>query len=343
LITIGGYPDWSVEAARKEAARLRVEVDRGLDPLAERKLTRDAETIGELSDRYLAEHARNKRSGGEDARRLRKHVLPDWKGRRLDSITRREVAALVSRIAAQTPYEGNRVQALIRKMFSFAVDKGLLEAHPCLRMQAPGKEMPRDRALQSDLELRSLWAATEPGGAAPEREAAAIRLLLLTGARVSEVAEMRWAEIQGDEWHIPASRTKGKRDHLIPLTPRALAIIHAQPRAEFVFQGPRGGSLTKKHVERAMKTLCATLDGLDPFTPHDLRRTVETGMAAAGIPKEYRDRVLNHKDASVGGVSYNKHDYKEQKRSALETWANRLASALEHRDNVVPFGRAGTN
>jgi integrase len=312
-------------------------VDRGQDPLAERKLTRDAETIGELAERYVSEHARNKRSGAEDERRLRKHVLPEWKSRRIESITRREVAALVGRIAVGTPVEGNRVLALVRKMFSFAVDKGVLEVHPCLRMQAPGKERPRERALQTDAELRAVWNSTGAGGALPGREAAAIRLLLLTGARVSEVSEMRWAEIHGNEWHLPASRNKGKRDHLVPLTAEAKAILDSQPSGEFVFQGPRGGPLSKKHVELAVRTLCASLGGIEGFTPHDLRRTVETGMAAAGVPREYRDRVLNHKDASVGGVSYNKHDYKDQKRAALESWARRLRSAIEGQSKVVPF------
>lgn len=112
-----------------------------------------------------------------------------------------------------------------------------------------------------------------------------------------------------------------------------------------VFPGQREGTahINDKHMSEALGHACARLArlGLEPFYTHDLRRTVETGMAAAKVPKEYRDRVLNHVDASVGGVHYNVHDYKDEKRGALEKWTRRLESMLQpERDNVVPLRRA---
>ncbi len=350
-ITIGSYPAWSVAAARTQAAKLRQQADLGKDPLLERQRRRGADTVFELAERYINEHAKaHKRSWKEDQRRLNKHVLPVWSARKVEDVTRRDVDALVSRIARDTPIEANRVLALVRKMFSFALDKAIVEAHPCLRMRAPGKETARDRALQTPADLQLLWQITGGGEWAdtmPAREAAALRLLVLTGARVSEIASMPTLELDliANEWHLPAARNKGKRDHLVPLVEEAVVIVEAQPRqGRYLFQGSRGGALNKKAVERALRATLAKAktQGYEvvEFTPHDLRRTVETGMAAAGVPKEYRDRVLNHKDASVGGINYNKHDYLQQKREALTAWAARLQGLLGNKEsNVVALHR----
>jgi len=348
-ITIGSYPAWSVTAARVQAAKLRQQADIGSDPLAERQRRRDANTFQDLAERYIIEHAKvHKRSWKEDQRRLAKHVLPAWKARKSEDLTRRDVDALVSRIARDTPIEANRVLALVRKMFSFALDKSLVEVHPCLRMRAPGKEVARARVLQSAEELQWLWMVTGGGEWAdvmPAREAATLRLLVLTGARVSEVASVprRELDLVANEWHLPAARNKGKRDHLIPLVPEAAEIVNSWPSdGEYLFQGARGGALNKKAVERALRATLAKAAAqgskVIDFTPHDLRRTVETGMAAAGVPKEYRDRVLNHKDTSVGAVNYNKHDYLQQKRAALEAWTHRLDGLLGRtQGRVVPM------
>lgn len=350
-ITIGPYPAWSVKAARDRAAELRLAADKGEDPLAERQRRRGADTIGELAERYIEEHAKpNKRSWKEDDRRMEKYVLPVWRHRKVEDIRRGDVRELVAKIARTAPVEANRVLALVRKMFSFALDEEKIDTHPCLRMQVTA-EVPRDRTLETEAELRAVWEITSGGEWAtivPPRQAAAIRLLLLLGQRNSEVAGMRWEEVdlEAGEWTIPRARFKGKRDHLVPLPPEALAIIKAQPdKGEYVFTGARGGPLTKKHIGNALSAACERLTadrGIERFTAHDLRRSVETGLAALGVSKEVRDRVLGHKDGSVGGRHYNRHDYKDSKRRALQAWEKRvLAIAKGTGDNVIKFPVAG--
>lgn len=345
-ITIGPWPAWGVAVARKEAGRLRQLADAGEDPLAERQRRRDADTIEELAERYIDEHARpKKRSWRQDERRLAKYVLPVWRSRKIEDVRRQDVSELVAKIAKATPVEANRILTLVSTLFSFAVDAGLIENHPCLRMAKPTKEEPRERALKSNAELQMVWEITGGGDWAdtiPPREAAAIRLLLLTGARVSEVAEMAWSEVDLDaaEWTLPAARHKGNRVHLVPLSPEAVAILRELPRTgAYVFSGARGGPLTKKHVSSALIRASERLAerGIEKFTPHDLRRTVETGLAALKVPKEYRDRVLGHVDGSVGGRHYNKHDYADEKREALDKWQRHVLAIIGGDDNVIQF------
>src|SRR5690606_23508687 len=144
----------------------------------------------------------------------------------------------------------------------------------------------------------------------------ALRLVLATGCRAGEAAGLTWAEMDLDagEWLLPASRSKNKRAHLRPLLPQTVAMLRARRETvngDYVFPGKRSGTphINDVHMSEAPGYACARLArlGMKPFVTHDLRRTVETGMAAARVPKEYRDAVLNHVDASVGGKHYNVH------------------------------------
>jgi integrase len=373
----GGSLDW----ARQEVARLRLLVHSGVDPMeqkqsakAEREAARQKAAreidMAKLADRYLEEWAKpRKRSWKEDERRLNAYVIPAWGTRKVKDITRADVDALVSPVATgedARPAEAAHRLALVRKMFSFALDKGIIDFHPCLRMKAPGgKPAPRTRALTTARELRMLWRITEPDSIwtrapgkrrTPNRvrdgrfargEADALRLVLLTGVRASEVAELAWSEIDLDAatWLLPAARSKNKRPHLVPLLPEAVAILkrrREEVAGSYVFPGVRSPHMVDEHLSRPLRVVCSRLAriGVAPFTTHDLRRTVETGMAAAKVPKEYRDRVLNHIDASVGGVHYNMHDYEDEKREALDKWARRLEGMLKGpASNVVPLRR----
>lgn len=379
---LGGTLAW----ARQEVQRLRGELAKGIDPMEQKQGARAAReaakqqaareiTVATLADRYLTEWAKpKKRSWKEDERRLNAYVIPVWGDRRVREVTRADVDALVSPVAIgdesrgiePRPAEAGHRLALVRKMFSFALDKGIIDTHPCLRMKAPGGQpKPRTRALTTARELRVLWRITEPNtiwtrmpakrrtvnrlrdARFTQAEADALRLILATGARASEVAELPWTELDLDAatWVLPAARSKNKRENLIPLLPEAVAMLRRRREevtGAYVFPAVRSVHMVDEHLSRPLKLVCGRLAriGLAPFTPHDLRRTVETGMAAAKVPKEYRDRVLNHVDASVGGVHYNMHDYEDEKREALDKWARRVETMLKgSASNVVPLRR----
>src|SRR3546814_2857527 len=127
----------------------------------------------------------------------------------------------------------------------------------------------------------------------PDFEADALRMVLLTGARASEVTDLPWAELDLDAgtWLLPAARSKNKREHLVPLVPELVGMLRARrdvASGDWLFPAKRGGHITAGHLQRPLRAVCArhARPGLEPFANHDLRRTVETGMAAAKVPKE---------------------------------------------------------
>ncbi|MFL6587211.1 MAG: tyrosine-type recombinase/integrase [Luteimonas sp.] len=368
--------------ARSEAAKLKLKVQSGTDPDAERRDAREAReqarqqsareaSVAQLAARYIAEHAVHKRSGRADERRIERWVLPAWGTRKVKDVTRADCRALIYPVAAgdaaagvaPRPAEAQHVLSVVRKMFSFALEQEVIDQHPCLGIKIPGGGVaPRERALTTGRELRALWRMTEPGSAwtrpmpqgwyktkwqrIHEAEAACLRLMLLTGTRPSEAAELPWSEIDLDAatWTLASSRSKNKRPLVLPLLPAVVEMLRARRNngSDYVFPGQRGAAhITENRLAAALRKVRPVLArlGIEAFRPHDLRRTVETGMAIAKVPKEYRDRVLNHVDASVGGKHYNMHDYSDEKREALEKWAFRLESLLrgEPSSNVVPF------
>jgi integrase len=167
-------------------------------------------------------------------------------------------------------------------------------------------------------------------GIASACEADWLRFIALTGCRSSEAAELPWAEIDLDQrvWTLSAERSKNKREHMVPLTDELMDLLtNRLPQGgDYVFAGTTAPHLYASRLCVVCKRLCKRVRriGFQEFTPHDLRRTVETGMAAARVPREYRDRVLNHVDPSVGAVHYNVYDYVDEKRQALALWAKRV-------------------
>ena len=207
-----------------------------------------------------------------------------------------------------------------------------------------------------------VWKASEKIGHPWEP---IIKLLLLTAQRRSEVAEMRWSELDLEQasWTIPAERTKNKRTHQVPLTSIAVKLLQSLPRltyqnqngkileSPFVFtttgNTPVSG-LSKAKVKLDRAVLDARLeddenaDDLPHWTFHDLRRTATTGMARLGIHPHVADAVLNHKEGTIRGVAavYNRHAYLEERRRALEGWETYVAALLEGkktnaRDNII--------
>src|SRR5262249_36309687 len=173
------------------------------------------------------------------------------------------------------------------------------------------------------------------------------KLLLLTGQRVGEVVGMRRSEINGDVWVLPPAppkrnepaRTKNGERHEVPLSAQALAIIEAMPVIDddFVFTTSKTGRLG--NMFRAKTLLDAQIKPREPWVLHDLRRTVETGMAALGIQLPVIEKVVNHKGGSFAGIVgvYQRHQFASEKRRALQTWADYVEGLVTGKteDNVV--------
>jgi integrase len=365
-LTLGSYPAIGLGAARELADGYRKAVARGENPAAEKRKARDeasTKTFGALADRYMIEHAkRHKKSWRADERNLRLHVLPRWRSRAYASITRGDAIELLEGLVTAGKLTAvNRVQSLISKIFAFAIDAGLMTTSPVFRLARRGKERKRKRVL-SDGEIRLFWSRAV-GAPLSYRSGQALRLALLTGVRVSEAAGAARDELEHVEdaarsvWIVPGERTKNRLPHAIPLGPMARAIVLEMlgqlGRADrFLFPGRRIGSpirgqslsnaMLRFGDELADKGEAATTWRAEPATAHDLRRTFATRMAALGVPKEIRDRLLNHAPESgdIEGAHYNVYDYLSEKRRALAQWDAALAAILSDRPAaVVSIGR----
>jgi integrase len=267
--TIGSYPDVTLAEARERAGDLRRAVAAGLNPVEQKRRQREEATtksFSALAERYLAEHARRfKRSASADERNLRLHVLPHWAARRYDEIQRRDVIDLCERmVAAGTPTNANRVQALISSIFSFAVDADLIDVNPCLRLRKRAAENIGRRIL-SDEELALFWHGIVQAPVT-QRVGFALRVALLTGARVSEIAQAERSEFfylddpERAGWVLPASRSKNGRAHFTPLSQLAReALTEAMELAghasRYLFPSPsvRGTAITGHALSVAMQ------------------------------------------------------------------------------------------
>jgi integrase len=191
----------------------------------------------------------------------------------------------------------------------------------------------RDRIL-SDAEIRALWPAFGAAG----NFGASCKFSLLTGARRSEAAGMTWGELADGVWIIPAGRYKTAREHALPLSPAALAIVEGQPRTgPLVFPGQGGRHLSRGHSN--METLAKRVPGVTGWTLHDLRRSARSLMSRAGVRPDIGERVLGHVIPGVGGT-YDRFDYFDQKKEALQRLSSLVERILTPADNVVEL-RAG--
>ena len=206
------------------------------------------------------------------------HLYPALGHRPIETVTRRDILDLLDGIEAKASgARANRVLANVRRLFSWAVERGIIEASPAANVKAPGQETARDRVLTDD-ELRAFLRACERMG---EPFGPLFRLLLLTGQRREEVAAMPWAELDlaGAVWRLPAARTKNKRASDVPLAEQAVAILEGLTRRSplvFPAQFSRDG-----HTEpRPLSGFGRAKERLDALMLEELRKARPGGDAA---------------------------------------------------------------
>ncbi len=267
---------------------------------------------------------------------LNVYVLPKWAKAKVGEIRRRDLVLLLDDIDA--PIQANRVLALVRKMFNFAVDRGILEATPFTRMKLPHEETERGRTLALD-EIKAFWDGLDTSNI-ENRTRLALKFLLITAQRSLEVSGAARSEIDLHKriWTIPASRTKNGYEHRLPLPDLAIELLGEAydlgGDSACVFPDKKNG--TKPINEGTLRQAVSrnlTVFGIPQFTPHDLRRTASTMMrslvAAKGV-----DKVLNHIPPKLERT-YDQHDYMPEKRQALEKWAAKLQSILSATESKV--------
>ncbi len=358
-MTLGTYPAMPLAEAREVHAKAMLEVERGIDPAAQKKEAKAARkaapTVTDLLEEFWDMELQHKKSGKDQKRLLSKDVLPAWGDRKAASITRRDAVLLVDTIRERAPITANRVQGAMVRMFNFAAERGILEHSPLTGMKKK-PEQARKRVL-ADEEILLLWDALALDNMKMDiyrLTKLALKMILLTGQRPGEVCGMAWEEIDKDGfWNIPADRRKGGEAQRLPLIGMAMEIVE-QTRiysgdSRFVFRSSHkeDGPITSHALSKAILRHWAEIGIKEKFTPHDLRRTVRTRLAELGVDDVVAERVLGHKLQGILGV-YNRHNYDAEKRQALELWARKLRRivGIETPETVViiqlrRFGAAG--
>lgn len=331
-VTLGEYPSLGLAAARAKAAVLRVQARDGIDP------SRPPEaglTLKAAAERYHA--ASEARARDLDKRRLELHALPDLGDRPIRSITRRDVADLLAKLAKKPSKRGgnltaevNRVRTTLSALYAWAIASGQADDNPVIgtakvREASTQRLKSGEARVLSVAELRELYAVDDP-------IADLLRLLILVPLRRQEWTEATWSEIHGLDTaepvlRIPAARMKGARAHAVPIPEPAAAILLARAevqRGNYVFPG--------RDPERAFagwRTAAQRLPDLSaPWVIHDIRRGVATAMADGGTAVEHIARILAHAPAAIAGVTavYDRSERLAEMRAALDGWAAKVTS-----------------
>jgi integrase len=314
--------------AREAAKTLLAAVRLGRDPASEKATSRAraAETFGALLPRFLErQRARLKpRSLIEAERHLLKHMRP-LHPLAVERIDRRAIAQRLTEIAETSgPGAANRTRGSLSAYFTWLIRSGYTETNPTAYVDQAVEPGPRTRVL-ADQELKAIWLALDDSD-----YGAILKLLLLTGARRSEVGALRRSEIDFEAAIItlPPGRTKNSREHVIPLSTPALAILEARRKTaddarEFLFgrlsgRGFQGWSQARSQLNTRL--------AVAPWTPHDFRRSLSTWAHERGVQPHVVEQLLGHVGGHKAGVAgtYNRASYLSERRRVLERWGEHI-------------------
>jgi integrase len=300
---------------------------------------KDAHSVLFLAHEFYHRHVvkeRKRRRPAYVKRVLNADVLPQWSDRDARTITSREVIELLDKIVDRgSPVMANRTANILSQMFMYGIHRATVPDSPVKLMYRPGgTETPAERAL-SETELKAFLLNCK-SVCRTRRSGHILMTLLLTMQRRQELALAKKTEFDLEKrtWSIPDEHAKKGRGHVLPLSDWAveeirslIGISRASPYLLPRKDGlkPINPMLITRSVERLAHRFQAV--GIEPFTPHDLRRTGRTGLASLGIEDEVAERVLNHQKKGMKRV-YDRFAYSPQKRDAIEKWAKYLSDLL---------------
>ncbi len=338
------------EVKRQAEGKAKLEGELVFEKVAERWL-----------EHYEAEKGRRPRTVDQARHIVKMRLEPALKGKPLPHITRGDLQCIIDAIPIKHRASRLAVYAYSSVLFRWAMERGEISDNPVRLMAKPSAPEARNRVLEEG-ELVTVWKAADD---LRDPYGAYFKLLILTGQRREEVAGMAWAELDrtSSTWTIPANRTKNGVVQIVPLAPVVLEELDRLAMAvqvNAVMEGvdanswPKSGPVLTTYGKTAIKSYSKAKAELDsaiskvlkdgePFPAwrvHDLRRTLATGLQKLGVRFEVTEAVLNHVSGAKSGVAgiYQRHDWKDEKRAALNAWARRLGELVQGTqpgDNVV--------
>jgi integrase len=326
-VNLGNVTKVNLEDARTQAKIMFGKVAMGEDPAAAKNTARAeaSRTLDAIIANYLEAKRTEIRARTYAIAKYQLETL--WKPLHtlaVSAVNRAAIAAQANIIAGERgPVAANRARSTLSAMFAWAIGEGLCDENPVMGTNKKEENGPRERVL-SDSEAAALCL-----GAPEDDFGQIVRLLMLTGCRREEIGLLRWSEIDMDAHTItlPPERTKNGQQHVVPLSEAAMKILHSLSRRDsrdYVF-GRNGDGYS--NWSEAKGRLDATVQLKEPWTLHDLRRTVRTGLGMLGVAPHVAEAVLNHLPAKLIRT-YDRNSYTAEKRDALERWGSHLAVAV---------------
>jgi len=317
----------SLDDARREAKKFQGDIERGKDPLAEKRAQVAAveaaktNTLRMVATEYFKREGKKIRTMRERENTFERLVFPKLGDRQIDDIQRSDIVKLLDHIEDKNgPVRATKTLAFLSALFSWHAARTDSFSSPIVRGMARSKTSERARArILSDTEIVAVLRAAE---AQPGAFSSLVLFLLFTGARRNEAARMTWSEVKdGGVWTLPAARCKVKKDMVFPLSAAAQALLNSLPHIEgcpFVFT--TGG---KVPVTFDGKARLDAASGVTGWRLHDLRRTARSLMSRAGVNADIAERCLGHVIGGVRGV-YDRYEFRDEKKSAFEALAQEI-------------------
>lgn len=363
-LNLGRYPELSLAEARKKAETARVRLRLGFNPATEFKaaalaateipllpgnITTDAPTFKDALDQYISLHLSELKASTakEKARNLKAVFLSSLAERPLDCITTKEINDIIDPIKLRAKSAARHAHKDLSSFFNWHKKRRTIADNPLQGTPVPAAAK-RDNAMKN-FQILSVWNATEQE---PYPLGYIAQIMLLTAQRRSEVAEMKWDELDLNNgiWTIPATRTKNGKEHVVPLSNFAAEILFKIPRvplhrkpgqsrefSPYVFPRRKDPSRPMKWFSSAKRRLQKT-SNTEGWTLHDMRRTAATGFGSLGTDLKARKKILNHAESSVTDI-YDRFDYFHQRCEALHKWAEHVRKVINGEIADTPLDR----
>jgi len=348
FIKLGTYPDCTLEQARQKHLDARVVLKNGDDPKG--RLS-DINTVGELADNWYNKYILiNRKQPGHIKQHIDTDIVPFIGKLNLEDVTTRKLVLVLEKIVDRgAKVHANKVLSSMKQMFNYGISKGIVTTNPLQNTKAMdigGKELPRERNL-SIPEIKSVWLYLDSDKHRMRKYTIlAIKLLILTGCRLSEVREAQWKEFDGNLWTIPKERYKTGIEHKIHLTGSMLELLSElktlAENSRFVLPSTitsEDKPLSEKALGRAVLRSQERL-GIEQWTIHDLRRTFASRMAdTVGIDIVVIEKLLGHKLPKIM-ATYQKDEMLIKRQDALEQWSDKIEMLVTN-NNVVALHAVG--